>query len=104
LMYHGEVMPKAVSNSLAVMSCSLTFHRGAHLTCMLGSAIAALVSMAGCTTPLHPATGQRIARFQASRVRCRRAAITPQPALDPRPRATTVTHHYPLEIQERLVI
>lgn len=32
----------------------------------------------------------------------RRAAITPQPALDPRPRAaSTFTQHYPLEIQKR---
>ncbi len=31
----------------------------------------------------------------------RRAAMTPQPALDPRPRATNVTHNYPLEIQKR---
>ena len=31
----------------------------------------------------------------------RRVAITPQPAPDPRPRATSVMHHYPLEIQKR---
>ena len=34
----------------------------------------------------------------------RRAAITPQPALDPRPRATSVTHHHPLEIQKRHIL
>ena len=47
--------------------------------------------MAGCTTPLHPATGQRIARFPASRVRFAglRPPWTPGLGLPP---SSTITH------------
>lgn len=47
--------------------------------------------MAGCVTAPHPAIDQRIARFQASRVRCAglRPPLTPGLGL---PSSCTVTH------------